>query len=239
MPGNKPTATIPRNEACGSLATTTPLTGYEPNVSDNFDDIEVTASIFQTSINDLGDNGTESPDAEIDDEHIRNALASPLYFQKREANASLLQAYHSNEDSLLPGARSVLAGTGEPVAWLSQTRKCGQELDDLSNQEPSGKTEGTIARRSKIRKPEADSHIRELNRQIGSQALEIGHTFTEYEQSRREQDLLHEELADRERALREARIWSVHEMEELKRAQELQVDEFSTGKSDRKLKHYK
>ena len=68
-------------------------------MTDNSDDMEVTASFIQdsnvTSIYDLGDNGAESPDAEIDDEHVRNALASPLYIHEREANASLLQAYHS------------------------------------------------------------------------------------------------------------------------------------------------
>ena len=99
----------PRNEAYGSMAISTPLTSYEPNVTDN-SDIEVTTSTFQgssvTSIYDLGDNGAESPDAEIDDEHVRNAMASPLYIQEREANASLLQAYHSNEERLLPGGRT-------------------------------------------------------------------------------------------------------------------------------------
>ena len=91
------------------MAISTPLTSYEPKVTDN-SDIEVTNSTFQdsnvTSIYDLGDNGAESPDAEIDDEHVRNALASPLYIQEREANASLLQAYHSNEERLLPGGRT-------------------------------------------------------------------------------------------------------------------------------------
>ena len=102
----------PRNEACGSVAIITPPTGYEPNATDNLDDTEVNASFFQdSSIYNLGDNGTESPDAEIDDEHIRNALASPLYMQEQEANASLRQAYHSNEASLQPGARSILAST--------------------------------------------------------------------------------------------------------------------------------
>ena len=70
------------------MAISTPLTGYEPNETDNSDDIEVSASFFQgssiTSIYDLGDNGTESPYVEIDDEHIRNALASPLYIEERE-----------------------------------------------------------------------------------------------------------------------------------------------------------
>ena len=49
-------------------------------------------------------------------------------------------------------------------------------------------------------------------------------------QSKREQDLLHEELADREWALRDTRIKWIHEMEELKRTHELRVDEFSGGK---------
>ena len=33
-------------------------------------------------------------DSEIDDEHTRNSLASPLYLQEREASADLLQVYH-------------------------------------------------------------------------------------------------------------------------------------------------
>ena len=47
------------------------------------------------------------------------------------------------------------------------------------------------------------------------------------EKSRREQARLHEELAHREKALRETRIRSIHEVEELKRAQEMRIDEFS------------
>ena len=45
--------------------------------------------------------------------------------------------------------------------------------------------------------------------------------------SRRDQLLLHEELSEQNRDLREAHIKSLHEMEELKRVQELRVDEFS------------
>ena len=57
--------------------------------------------------------------------------------------------------------------------------------------------------------------------------MEIGHTITGYEQSRREQALLDDELAERERAPRGTLIRSVHDMEELKKVQELRVDEFS------------
>ena len=62
------------------------------------DFLEVT-SLFQGSkvktVYNLGDNDAKCPDAEIDDEHTRNSLASPLYLQEREASASLLQVYHS------------------------------------------------------------------------------------------------------------------------------------------------
>ena len=57
--------------------------------------------------------------------------------------------------------------------------------------------------------------------------MEIGHTRTWYEQSRREQDLLHEELADRERARRDTRIRSIPMLEELKREQGSRLGEFS------------
>ena len=127
LPDQNTTAPNPRNEAYGSLAIIQPLTGYEHNVTNKFDVLEVAASIFQdssaASTCDIGDNGTESADAEIDDEHHRNALASPLNMQEREANADLSQACHSNEQSFLPDARSILASTGELVALLSQKKK--------------------------------------------------------------------------------------------------------------------
>ena len=50
------------------------------------------------------------------------------------------------------------------------------------------------------------------------------------EQSRREQAPLHEELADRERALRDSRVRSIQKLEELKREQEFRLEEFSIRK---------
>ena len=79
----------------------------------------------------------------------------------------------------------------------------------------------------------ADNSIRKLNGQIEYQATGIGHCLTGYEQSRRVHDLLHEELAERQRAPRETPIRSAHEMAKLKRAHELIVDEFSRRKCDR------
>ena len=76
----------------------------------------------------------------------------------------------------------------------------------------------------------AENSICELKRQIDSQAVEIGHTRTGHEQSRREQALLHEELADRDRALRDSRVGSFHKLKELKREQEFRLEEFSIRK---------
>ena len=69
--------------------------------------------------------------------------------------------------------------------------------------------------------------IQELNGIIESQRREIDHTTAGDEQLRRDQLLLHEQLSEQNRDLREAHIKSLHEMEELKRVQQSRVDEFS------------
>ena len=72
--------------------------------------------------------------------------------------------------------------------------------------------------KSEYRANLAENNICELVIHIDSQAVEFGHIRTGYEQFRREQALFHEELADRERAFRDTRIWSIQKLEELKRA---------------------
>ena len=57
--------------------------------------------------------------------------------------------------------------------------------------------------------------------------MEIDHTVTGCDQSRRDQLLLQEELSEQNQAPRKTRIKSIYEMEELKRVQELRIDEFS------------
>ena len=72
-----------------------------------------------------------------------------------------------------------------------------------------------------------DCSIREFQKQFNSSRMETDHAKLGCETSRREQARLHEELAQRERALRETRIGSIHEMGEVKRAQEMRVEDFS------------
>ena len=82
------------------MAIQNPLTGYEPNQLDNFDNSETYTAIFQ---NESVDIDTElSCDAELDCELIGKALSSPLFAQEREEPAKLRQTYHSHEESLLP-----------------------------------------------------------------------------------------------------------------------------------------
>ena len=68
---------------------------------------------------------------------------------------------------------------------------------------------------------------REFQRQTHSNRLEMDYVNHGYEESRREQVRLQEELIGHERALRDTRIKSIHEVEELRRSQELRIDEFS------------
>ena len=80
-----------------------------------------------------------------------------------------------------------------------------------------------------------DICIRELQRQARSHRLDTEGANCGYEESRREQARLQEELAPREKALQDARFRNIHEMEELKRAQELRVEKFSAQKSRESL----
>ena len=82
-------------------------------------------------------------------------------------------------------------------------------------------------RKQECRADFLDSSVRDLQRQLDFNRLEIYCTNQGYEESRREQAQLHEELAQRERVLRENQIRSIYGVGELKRSQEMRVDEFS------------
>ena len=127
--GQYPTHT-PSTEESGPLAENAPLTGYEPNILDDFHYSETTEIFFQ------GQSSDTVPsylfDAEPDDETIGRALSTPLFIQEREEPADRRQAYHSFEESLLPAqSLSVChARTGRPVHELSS-------LSSRSREEPS------------------------------------------------------------------------------------------------------
>ena len=66
------------------MATKTPLTGYEPNLFDIFEDYDGIDEIFRdrnfTQL--IYDSNGQYPNlAEVDDEHLRSDSASPLQMQ--------------------------------------------------------------------------------------------------------------------------------------------------------------
>ena len=72
--------------------------------------------------------------------------------------------------------------------------------------------------------------IQKLNEVIESHRGEIDHALGGDEQLRRDQQLLHEQLLDQNRELREAHVKSLNEMEELKRFQGSTFDTISRRK---------
>ena len=69
--------------------------------------------------------------------------------------------------------------------------------------------------------------INEFQQQTCAQRLELEDAHQGYVESRREQVRLQEELVMKEKALRDTQIRRIHEMGELRRAQEIRVEEFT------------
>ena len=122
-PRNKTTALTHNDEYC-TVAIHNPLTGYGPNLLDNFDYSKTSAAIFQDESVDINTEVSYSCDAELDDEITGKALSSPLFIREGEEPANLRQAYHSYKESLLP-AQSFFAhtSTGRPENKLSSSQK--------------------------------------------------------------------------------------------------------------------
>ena len=194
--------------------------------------------------------------SEMDDERIRDMLASPLYLQEREASADPPRVYNSKKRKLFVKRFQATAGGPLLRFHTRESRVKSLTPTEMAGLWPHGQSKEKMKQclctsehrtrilleeqrdqllseaKSEIMKQEcrvefADGNIRDLNRRIQSHSMEIDHTNIGYEQARREQARLHEDLAERERACRETHIRSIREMEDLKRAQELRVDEFS------------
>ena len=217
------------------MAIHNPLTSYAANQLDNSDHSETYAAIFQNESVDIDTEPSYSCDAELDDEPYRK---SPIFTTVH--SGARRQIYH--EESLLP-AQSFFTrtSTGRPVydpsSDLSQRRKSSRDLENeririlLERQK-----EQILAEvRSGIQKHELQADcdrrsIQELNGIIDSQRMEIDRTITGCDQSRRDQLLLQEELSKQNRALRETRIRSMRDMEELQKSHVLKVEELPRRK---------
>ena len=76
---------------------------------------------------------TPPPDSDLDDEQIRNVLASPLYSQEKEASADRSRVYHSFRENSVSSSSHFREGAGKPAAVFSHKRKWSQET--LSDKE--------------------------------------------------------------------------------------------------------
>ena len=206
-----------------------PPTGYEPNVIDDFHCSQTAEIIFQDESSDIDTEPSYSCDAELDDETIGKALSSPLFIQEREEPADWRRVYHSYEESLLPAQYFFRAHkNGEIHELIScQKRKSSRETEHERIRILFERQKEQILAevRTEIQQHEfqADSdrrRIQELNGIIESQRREIDHAPAGDEQLRRDQLLLHEQLSEQNRDLREVHIKSLHEMEKLKRVKE-------------------
>ena len=114
-------------------------------------------------------------------------------------------------------------GSNEPFFGLLNSAK--PLLDGNRNHMLAGA--GSELMKQEKRVDSLNTCILEHQRPTHSQRLELDDAHGGYEESRREQVRLPEEFVMKEKALRDTRIRGIHEMEELRRAQELRVDEFT------------
>ena len=231
------------NEELGTLADNNPLTGYEPNVLDNYHISETTEIFIQESSSDSRPSNLH--DLEIDDSTIGRALSSPLFTQEREDPASRGQAYHSPNESLLSSqslsvghvrtGRLVSDDFGSPVSNVRENRCRDSENEQIRILLERQQEQILADYRAEIQKHEFQAdydrrNIQKLNEVIQSQRVEICYAHQGDEQHRRDQQLLHVQLLEQNRDLREVHETSLNEMEELKRFQGSPFDTISRRK---------
>ena len=218
---SKNTATIDRMRSMALWPKQLLLQVMSPTWSTTSDYSETHRAIFQNEPVDIDTEPSYSFDAELDDELIRKALSSPLFSQEREEPANLRKTYHSHEESLLP-AQSFFTRTStgkpvyEPSSNLSQKRKSSRDLEheQIKRLLERQKEQILAEVRSEIQKhklqAESDRRsIHELTETIDSQRMEIDHSITGCEQSRRDQLPFQEEVSEQNRDLREHHIKSL------------------------------
>ena len=86
---------------------------HRPSMTSTYDSAESVATL--------------PPEPGLDDEQIRNMLASPLYLQEREASADRPRVYHSFREYVVSSSSHFREGAEKPAALFSHTRKSSQE----------------------------------------------------------------------------------------------------------------
>ena len=215
-----------------------PLTGYEPNVTDDFHYSETSAMLFQDESGDMDTEPSYLCYADLDDEIIGiSAVFTTVYSGARRTSEPETSLSLSSRKFVVSAVLSFAhARAGRPVHELSscQKRKSSREMENeririlLERQKEQILAEvRTVFKKHEFQADSDGRSIQELNGIVESQRREIDHTTAGDEQLRRDQLLLQKQLSEQNLDLREADIKCLHVMEELSSVQELRVDEFS------------
>ena len=125
------TAAPSHNEEYCTMAIYHRLTGYEPNVFDDFHYSENSAMIFQDASGDIDTEPSYLCDAELDDETIGKALFSPLFRSEKNQRTvgKLITLMKKVCCQLSPFSHT---RTGRPVHELSscEKRKSSREMEN-------------------------------------------------------------------------------------------------------------
>ena len=127
------------NVTFGPLAEPHSPTGYESkDLTEEDTSVQVKQTFFHrpsmTAASDSAESIATRPlESDFDDEQIRNMLASPLYLQKREANADRSPVDHSFRENSVLSSSHFRDSSVKPAAVISHKRKSSQET--LSDRE--------------------------------------------------------------------------------------------------------
>ena len=116
----------PSNVSFGHLAEIHSPTGYEPkDLSEEDNSILVKPMLFHrpsmTSTHDSAESiTTPPPTSDLDDDPIRNMLASPLYLQERAASADRSRVNHCFRENSVSSSSRFRESAGKPAAVFSK-----------------------------------------------------------------------------------------------------------------------
>ena len=99
---------------------------HEPNLFDIPEDHDDIDEIFtdRNSTQLIHDSNGQYPNpAEVDGEHLRSEVASPLQMQERGAKTDLSQTHHSHAESLLR-SEPLISRTVKPRSVLNESELC-------------------------------------------------------------------------------------------------------------------
>ena len=156
--------------------------------------------------------------------HFRESAGKPAAMFSHKGKSS--QETLSDRERISSGHQPV-QGKDETLFRFSDPEEAARLLLGEQRDHLLAETKSELLKRE-CKVDTLNTSIREFQRQTHSNRLEMYLVNYGYEESRREQTRLHEELAQREKAFRETRIRSIHQVKELKRAQKMRIDEFSS-----------